>query len=186
MVQSGASFIHPYDNPRVIAGQGTAAFELMEQAGHLDMVVAPVGGGGLLSGTAVAVTSLFPKVRVIGAEPAGADDAARSLSLGKIVPSVSPVTIADGLLTSLSELTFSVISAKVERIITARDESIIEAMRLIWERMKIVIEPSSALPIAALTESGLDISGLRVGIILSGGNVDLKALPWVDGLPRRS
>jgi threonine dehydratase len=178
VARTGAAFVHPYNDPRIIAGQGTAALELVEDVGCLDVVLAPCGGGGLLSGTAVAVTELLPRARVIGAEPAGADDARRSLEAGVIVPSISPRTIADALLTSLGELTFAVISDRVERIITASDEAIVSTMRLVWERMKIVIEPSSAVPLAALRESGLDVAGKRVGIIISGGNVDLERLPW--------
>ncbi len=176
--RTGATFIHPYNDERIIAGQGTASFELLEQVGALDMVIAPVGGGGLLSGTAVTVTDLLARAEVVGAEPKGADDAARSLAEGRLIPSVQPETIADALLTSLGELTFDLISRRVEQIITASDEAILEATRQVWERMKILIEPSSAVPLAALSEGDLDIGGLRVGIILSGGNVDISRLPW--------
>jgi len=176
--KTGATFVHPYNDERIIAGQGTAALELIDEVGELDLVIAPVGGGGLLSGTAVATTGMLARARVMGGEPKGADDAKRSLEQGKIIPSISPKTISDALLTSLGELTFDIISSKVDRIITASDEMTIEMMRLVLERMKIVIEPSSAVPIAALAESSLDIAGLRVGVILSGGNVDLRRLPW--------
>lgn len=171
LAESGARFIHPYDDPHVIAGQGTAALELLEQAGDLDLVLAPVGGGGLISGTLTTVSALAPRTRVVGVEPAGADDARRSLLGGRIVPSVAPETIADGLLTSLSERTFSIIRRHVEAIVTARDESTLGAMRLVWERMKIVIEPSAAVPLGALLEGNVPaISGKRIGVILSGGN----------------
>jgi threonine dehydratase len=175
---TGASFVHPYNDARVIAGQGTAALELLADASDLDLVLAPVGGGGLLSGTAVAVTSLSPRTRVFGTEPAGADDAMRSLHEGRIVPSEDPRTIADGLLTSLGELTFAVIRERVTDIVTVSEESIVTAMRHVWERMKILVEPSSAVPLAALLEDKLDARGRRVGIIVSGGNVDLDDLPW--------
>lgn len=176
--RTGATFIHPYNDARIIAGQGTAALELIDEVGELDLVLAPVGGGGLLSGTALATTGLLPRARVIGTEPRGADDAMRSLAEGRIIPSISPDTISDALLTSLGELTYDVISTHVERIITASDDVTIEMMRCVLERMKIVIEPSSAVPIAALAESGLEVAGKRIGIILSGGNVDLASLPW--------
>ncbi len=175
---TGAVFVHPYNDPRVIAGQGTAALELLEDVADLDAILAPVGGGGLLSGTALATAGLSPRTRVIGAEPAGADDAHRSLQEGRIVPSVNPRTIADGLLTSLGDLTFPIIESHVEAIVTVTEEGIVAAMRLIWERMKIIVEPSAAVPLAALLENALDLSGRRVGVILSGGNVDLARLPW--------
>jgi threonine dehydratase len=176
--ETGATFIPPYNDPQVIAGQGTAALELCEDVGGLDAVLAPVGGGGLVSGTAIAVAALSPTTRVIAAEPAGADDAYRSLQAGTILPSVHPRTIADGLLTSLGELTFAIIQRHVAQIVTVSEEAIISAMRHVWERMKIVIEPSAAVPIGALLEKRLDLTGQRVGIILSGGNVDLDRLPW--------
>jgi threonine dehydratase len=138
----------------------------------------PVGGGGLLSGTAIAATSLQPGIRVIAAEPEGADDACRSFRAGRIIPSVAPKTVADGLLTSLGDRTFPVIRERVEDIVTVSEAAIIAAMKFIWERAKLVIEPSSAVPVAALWEKKIDLDGLRVGIILSGGNVDLDRLPW--------
>jgi threonine dehydratase len=177
--ETGATFIPPYNHPQVIAGQGTAALELCEDVVGLDIVLAPVGGGGLISGTAIAVAALSPGTRVIAAEPAGADDAYRSLQAGHIVPSTHPQTIADGLLTSLGDLTFAIIQQHVEQIVTVSEEAIIKAMRLVWERMKIIIEPSAAVPIGALLESSLDLRGKRLGIILSGGNVDLDRLPWL-------
>lgn len=176
--RTGGVFIHPYNDPRIIAGQGTAALELLEEAPELDYVLAPVGGGGLLSGTAIAVHALRPAAKVIGAEPAGADDAARSLAAGHILPSDHPQTIADGLRTSLGELTFAALQKHVERIITVDDAATISAMRAVWERMKIIIEPSAAVPVAVLLENEDVFAGRRVGIILSGGNVDLDAPPW--------
>ncbi len=175
----GAAFIHPYNNYNVIAGQGTAALELLEEVENLDLVLAPVGGGGLLSGTALAVSGLSPNTKVIGCEPKGADDAYRSLKEGKIMPSVSPKTIADGLLTSLGERTFAIISKQVDLIVTVGDDIIIKAMRLIWERMKIIVEPSAAVPLAVILDGKIDIEGKRIGIILSGGNVDFDSLPWI-------
>mgnify|MGYP006294963783 CR=1 FL=1 len=178
VARTGAAFVHPYDDDRVIAGQGTAALELFEDVPELDALLAPVGGGGLLAGTALAAHHLSPSVRVIAGEPAGADDAARSLAAGEIVPSVAPRTIADGLLTSLGERNFPIIARHVERIATVDDDATIRAMRLVWERMKVLIEPSAAVPLAALLEGDLGLAGARVGVILSGGNVDLDRLPW--------
>jgi threonine dehydratase len=177
--KTGATFLHPYNDWRIIAGAGTAALELLEDHRDLDLVMTPVGGGGLLSGTALAVKGIAPRARVIAAEPAGADDAARSLAAGEIIPSENPDTICDGLLTSLGDKTFAVISEHVEAIWTVGDESVVQAMRLIWERMKIVVEPSAAVCLAALLEHPAEVADLRVGIILSGGNVDLERLPWV-------
>ena len=176
--ETGAEVVHPYNDDRVIAGQGTAALELLEDVPGLDAVLAPVGGGGLLSGTAIAATSLQPGIRVIAAEPEGADDACRSFRAGRIIPSVAPKTVADGLLTSLGDRTFPVIRERVEDIVTVSEAAIIAAMKFLWERTKLVIEPSSAVPVAALWEKKIDLGGLRVGIILSGGNVDLDRLPW--------
>jgi threonine dehydratase len=179
VAQTGATFIPPYNHAQVIAGQGTAAMELCADVPGLDVVLAPVGGGGLVSGTALAVAALAPGTRVIAAEPAGADDAYRSLQAGHILPSVHPKTIADGLLTSLGELTFAIIQQHVEQIVTVSEEAIIRAMRTVWERMKIIIEPSAAVPIGALLEQHIDLRGQRLGVILSGGNVDLDRLPWL-------
>lgn len=177
--QTGAVFIHPFNNARVIAGQGTAALELLSEQERLDVLIAPVGGGGLISGTALAAGTAAYQIAVIGAEPAGADDACRSLAAGKIIPAVNPNTIADGLRTSLGELTFAVIQERVAEIITASDTEIIEAMKLICERMKIVIEPSSAVALAVVLKAPpAKFAGKRVGVILSGGNVDLDRLPW--------
>jgi threonine dehydratase len=179
VAETGATFIPPYNHAQVIAGQGTAAMELCADVPGLDVVLAPVGGGGLVSGTALAVAALSPGTRVIAAEPAGADDAYRSLQAGHIVPAVSPRTVADGLLTSLGELTFAIIQQHVEQIVTVSEEAIIRAMRTVWERMKIIIEPSAAVPIGALLEQHIDLRGKRLGVILSGGNVDLDRLPWL-------
>ena len=175
---TGAEVVHPYNDARVIAGQGTAALELLADVPALDVIMAPVGGGGLLSGTAIAARAVAPQIRVIAAEPAGADDAFRSLALGHIVPSEKPQTIADGLLTSLGDLTFPIIREHVEQIATVSDAAIVAAMKFVWERAKLVVEPSGVVPIAALWEETIDLRGLRVGVILSGGNVDLEHLPW--------
>lgn len=178
VAETGSVVIHPYNDHRVICGQGTAAVELMEDVDALDAVMAPVGGGGLLSGTALAVHALSPATEVIGAEPAGADDAHRSIRAGRIIPSENPKTIADGLLTSLGDLTFPIIRKHVEDIVTVSEESIVRAMRAIWERMKIVVEPSAAVPLGAVLSRPGDFSGRRIGIIISGGNVDVTKLPW--------
>ena len=176
--ETGAEFVHPSDDLRVIAGQGTCALEVLEDVPALDLVIAPVGGGGLLSGTAVAVRAVSVNTRVIGAEPAAADDAYRSFSSGTLFPSGNPKTIADGLRTSLGPNTFPLVRAHVAAILTTSEEAIVRAMRLVWERMKMVIEASAAVPLAALMEGTLDVKGKRVAIIFSGGNVDLDALPW--------
>ncbi|MCK6540528.1 MAG: pyridoxal-phosphate dependent enzyme [Anaerolineales bacterium] len=173
-----ATVIHPYNDERVIAGQGTAALELLDTIPDLDTVIAPVGGGGLISGTSIAAKGLKPSVRVIAGEPEMADDAHRSMKEGRIVPSVNPKTIADGLLTSLGTLTFPIIRQNVEQIVTVSEKGIIEAMKFVWERAKIVIEPSAAVAVAVLWEGKIGLTGLKVGVILSGGNVDLNKLPW--------
>jgi threonine dehydratase len=179
VARTGAAFVHPYNDLRVITGQGTAALELCEQVENLHLVVAPVGGGGLLSGTAVAVSLVSPQTAVIAAEPERADDAYRSFRSGRLVPSVHPNTIADGLLTSLGDLTFPIIQRHVRDIVLVSEEAIVEAMRCLWERMKILVEPSAAVPLGAVLSRRLDVAGRRAGIILSGGNVDLDRLPWV-------
>lgn len=176
--ETGAMVIHPYNNYQVIAGQGTAALELLEEIPDLDVVIAPVGGGGLVSGTSIAAKGISPNIRVIAAEPQLADDAYRSLQAGHIIPSKNPQTIADGLLTSLGSLTFPIIQKNVEQIVTVSERAILESMKFIWERAKIVIEPSAAVPVGLLWERKIDLSDLRVGVILSGGNVDLERLPW--------
>lgn len=175
---TGATFIHPYNDYRIIAGQATAAKELIEDIEQLDVIITPVGGGGLLSGTVLSAKYFSPGTLVYAGEPAGADDAYRSLQEGKIVPAIDPDTIADGLLTSLGEKTFDIIQREVQEIITVDDSEIIAAMKLLWERMKIVVEPSGAVPFAAVLKAGDLFSGKRVGIILSGGNVDLAKLPF--------
>jgi threonine dehydratase len=176
--ETGATLVHPFDDACVIAGQGTAALELVESVPDLDVVIAPVGGGGLLSGTAIAAQSLRPGLRIYGAEPANADDAARSFLSGKVEPLPSTTTIADGLRTTLSPRTLAAIRAHVAAIGLASEEAIIRAMRMTWERVKLVIEPSAAVPLACLLERTLDVAGAQVGVIISGGNVDLDRLPW--------
>lgn len=178
VTDTGATLIHPFDDLRVMAGQGTATLELLEQAPDLDIIVAPIGGGGLISGTAVAAHGLKPGIRVIGSEPAGADDAYRSFHAGKRIPIVQANTIADGLRSSTSERTFAEIRSHVDDVVTVAEESIVAAMRAIWEVLKIVVEPSGAVSYAAIVEQKLDLRGKRVGIILTGGNLDLDKLPW--------
>ncbi len=176
--ETGAHFVHPYNDLRVIAGQGTSALELLEEVPELDAILCPVGGGGQLSGVAVAAKGVAPRIRVIGAEPAAADDAARSLRAGRIVAAGNPKTIADGLRSSLGDLTFALIRAHVDDIAIASEVAIAGAMRLVWEIMKIVIEPSAAVPVAVLLDRVLPLTGRRVGVILSGGNVDVDQLPF--------
>jgi threonine dehydratase len=176
--ETGATLVHPFDDARVIAGQGTAALELLDEVPDLDAVIAPVGGGGLLAGTAIAVKGLGPGLRVLGAEPANADDAARSLRSGRLEPLPATTTIADGLRTMLSPRTLAALRAHVAAIGLAHEDTIVRAMRMMWERMKMVVEPSSAVPFACLLDATLDIRGSRVGIVVSGGNVDLDRLPW--------
>ncbi|MBF0277587.1 MAG: pyridoxal-phosphate dependent enzyme [SAR324 cluster bacterium] len=175
---TGANFIHPFNDSRIIAGQGTAALELLEEIPDLDVVLAPVGGGGLISGTALTVSAISPKTKVIAAEPEEADDAYRSFQQGTLIPLTHSNTIADGLRTSLGDLTFDIIQSHVAEIITVSEKKIIEAMRLIWERMKIIVEPSAAVPLAVLLTEREIFQGLRIGLILSGGNLDLEKLPW--------
>jgi threonine dehydratase len=178
LAHTGATIIHPYNNIQVIAGQATACLEFFEQAPPLDVVLCPVGGGGLLSGTVLSRNFFSPNTQVIACEPEGANDAWKSFKSGKLVPSVNPDTIADGLLTSLGSITFPIILKYADDIVTVSDAAIVRAMKLIWERMKIVIEPSAAVCLAVLLENKLDVADKRVGIILSGGNVDLNKLPW--------
>ncbi len=180
--ETGATFVHPYDDPRIIAGQGTAALELLEDAPQVGALVAPVGGGGLLSGTCVAAHGLRPDLVIVAAEPLGADDAARSLAAGEIIPQIAPETIADGLLTSLGKHTWPIIRDHVRAIATVTEEEIVDAMRFVWERAKLVIEPSSAVAVAALstpTFAECVDPDAAVGVIVSGGNVDLDRLPWI-------
>jgi threonine dehydratase len=179
VARTGAVFVPPYDDERIIAGQGTAALELLEDVPDLDWVLCPVGGGGLLAGTAVAVRGLRPQARVVGVEPAGADDAARSLAAGRRLPSENPRTICDGLLTALGERNFPLIQRLVHAIWTVTDPEVIAAMRLVFERLKLVVEPSGVVGLAAALAPADDLRGARVGVIFSGGNVDLDRLPWV-------
>lgn len=165
--------IHPYDDPRIIAGAGTAALELIKETGRLDAIFGPVGGGGLISGTAIATKGLCPNANVYAVEPEQADDAYRSFTTGKLVPSVNPNTIADGLRTSLSDRTFAIIRQHVDEIITVSETEIIDAMKFLWERMKLIIEPSGAVPFAGLIKIKHQLVNQRIGIILTGGNVDL-------------
>jgi len=176
--ETGAIEIHPYNNLSIIAGQATAAKELLDEIHAPDLILAPVGGGGLLSGTALSAHYFSPQTSVIAAEPEKANDAWMSFTRKEFVPSVNPQTIADGLRTSLGSFTFPIILDHVENIVTVSEESIITAMRFTWERMKILIETSSAVAVAALLENKVDVKGKKVGVILSGGNVDLDDLPW--------
>ncbi len=176
IAEKGHTFIHPYNNYDVICGQATACLEILEVSHDFDTVITPVGGGGLLSGTALAAKSIKPSIKIYAAEPEGADDAFRSFRSGKIIPSVNPNTICDGLLTSLGELNFEIISKYVDDILTANDDEIKSAMRLIWERMKIIVEPSSAVPLAIILNNKELFAGKKVALILSGGNVDLGKL----------
>ena len=176
--QSGATLIHSFENEHVIAGQGTAALELLEDIPNLDVMMCPVGGGGLLSGTAIAAKSMRPQIKVIAVEPENADDAAQSFRAGRRLVTEKKFTIADGLRTNIGEPNFAIIQQCVDDIVTVSEEAIVSAMRTIWETMKIVIEPSAAVPYAAIQESKVDVGGSGVGIILTGGNVDLDALPW--------
>lgn len=178
IADTGATLIHPFDDLRVMAGQGTATLELLEQAPDLDIIVAPVGGGGLISGTAVAAHGIKAGIRVIGAEPAGADDAYRGFQSGKRITVVQPNTIADGLRSTTSERSFTEMRSHVDDVVTVAEESILLAMRSIWEVLKIVVEPSGAVPYGAVVEKKIDVRGKRVGIILTGGNLDLDKLPW--------
>jgi threonine dehydratase len=178
VAEYGSHVVHPYDDPRIIAGQGTTGLEVVEQLESLDAVVVPVGGGGLLAGVALAVKALQPKIEVIAAEPAGADDAFRSFGLGYWVPQQDPQTIADGLLTSLGELNYAIIREKVDTILTVEEDSISRAMELQWTRLKTVVEPSGAVSYAAVLEHPERFSGRRVACVISGGNVDLNNLPW--------
>jgi threonine dehydratase len=180
LADTGGTLIPPYDHPDIIAGQGTAALELLEQVSDLDAIVVPVGGGGLLSGTCIAAKARRASIRLFAAEPTGADDAARSMAAGTLIPQTAPDTIADGLLTSLGQLTWPIIRAHVERVVTVSDAEIIAAMRLAWERAKLLIEPSAAVALAAVRADEFKrLDGMpRVGVMLSGGNVDLDNLPW--------
>lgn len=179
ILDTGATFVHPYNDMNVITGQSTAAFETFTQCPPLHLLLCPVGGGGLLSGTLLSRNYFSPQTKVIACEPEGANDAWQSFHTKKLVPSIKPNTIADGLLTSLGSLTFPIMTKYADDIVTVSDAAIIRAMRLVWERMKIVIEPSAAVCLAAILEEKIDIAGKRTGIILTGGNVDLNNLPWL-------
>jgi len=176
--ETGATFIHPYDNYDVICGQGTAAIEFLKDIDDIDVLIAPIGGGGLMSGTAISAKAINRKIQVYGAEPLNADDAYRSFKQDVLIPAGPPNTLADGLLTSLSPLTFQIIKEKVDDILTAKEQAIIDAMRMIWERMKIIVEPSSAVPLASVLENRHLFKSKKIGIIISGGNVDLTNLPF--------
>ena len=178
--RTGARIVHPFNDPKVIAGQGTAALELIEEVKELDAICAPIGGGGLMSGTCIAAKSMLPDVKLFGAEPKGADDAYRSLKEGKLLPQENPNTICDGLLTSMGENTWNILKDHLDDIITVSDDEVITAMKLVWERMKIIIEPSSATPLAAiLTPEFKQLKNIqKIGIILTGGNVDITKLPF--------
>lgn len=176
--ETGAAFIHPFNNYTVIAGQATCAKEILEELTDLDFIITPVGGGGIASGSCLSSKYFSSKTKVIGAEPEGADDAFRSLRDNVIYPSIKPKTICDGLLTNLCEKTFDILKKELQEIITVSDEQIIAAMRLIWERMKIIIEPSSAVTLAAVLKNRDKFLGKKIALILTGGNVDLEKLPW--------
>ena len=178
VAETGAEFVHPYNDPRVIAGQATCSMELIEQADGLDAVVAPIGGGGMVSGTCLTLSNLAPNVRIYAAEPEQADDAYRSFKAGYIIADDAPNTVADGLKVPLKELTWHFVRNHVTDILTVSEEEIVDAMKLIWKRMKIVMEPSSAVPLAAIIKNREVFAGQRIGIIITGGNVDLDKLPW--------
>ncbi|WP_170965063.1 MULTISPECIES: beta-hydroxyaspartate dehydratase BhcB [unclassified Rhizobium] len=178
VAETGAEFVHPYNDPRVIAGQATCSKELIEQVDDLDAVIAPIGGGGMVSGTCLTLTNLAPRVKIYAAEPEQADDAYRSFKAGHIIADDAPNTVADGLKVPLKELTWHFVKNNVSDILTASETDIIDAMKLIWKRMKIVMEPSSAVPLAAILKNKHLFSGKRIGVIVTGGNVDLDTLPW--------
>lgn len=180
VAKTGAEFVHPYNDPRVIAGQGTCSRELIEQVNDLDAVIAPIGGGGMISGTCLTLSNLAPNVKIYAAEPEQADDAARSFKAGHIIADDAPVTVADGLKVPLKDLTWHFVSNHVADILTTSEDEIVDAMKLIWKRMKIVMEPSSAVPLAAILKNKETFAGKRVGVIITGGNVDLDALPWMN------
>ena len=181
VAKTGAEFVHPYNDPRVIAGQATCALELNEQVPGLDIVIAPIGGGGMISGTCLTLSTVASKVKIYAAEPKQADDAARSFRAGHIIADDAPETVADGLTVPLKELTWHFVQKHVSDILTAEEDEIIDAMKMIWKRMKIVIEPSSAVPLATILRNPRIFSGKRVGVIITGGNVDLDKLPWMQG-----
>jgi threonine dehydratase len=177
--ETGADFVHPYNDPRVIAGQGTCSKEIVEELGPLDAVVAPIGGGGMISGTCLTLSNIAPQTRIYAAEPKDADDAYQSFKTGEIVAYDAPVTVADGLKVPLKELTWHFVRNHVTDVLLATEQEIIDAMRLIWARMKIVMEPSSAVPLATILKNRDVFAGKRVGVVITGGNVDLDKLPWL-------
>lgn len=179
--RTGADFVHPYNDPRVIAGQATCSRELMDQVQGLEQVIAPIGGGGMISGTCLTLSAIAPKVQIFAAEPEQADDAFRSLRAGHIIADDAPDTVADGLKVPLKDLTWHFVKSRVTDILTASEQEIIDAMRLTWARMKIVIEPSCAVPLATILKNADVFRGRRVGVIITGGNVDLDKLPWMQG-----
>ena len=179
--QTGADFVHPYNDPRVIAGQATCSRELMEQVDGLEQIIAPIGGGGMISGTCLTLSAIAPKVQIYAAEPEQADDALRSLRAGHIIADDAPNTVADGLKVPLKDLTWHFVKSRVTDILSASEQEIIDAMRLTWARMKIVIEPSCAVPLATILKNPEVFRGRRVGVIITGGNVDLDKLPWMQG-----
>ena len=179
--RTGGDFVHPYNDPRVIAGQGTCAREFIEQTDGLDIAMAPIGGGGMISGTCLTLATLAPETQVIAAEPEQADDACRSFRAGHIIADDAPKTIADGLLVPLKELTWHFVSSHVSDILTASEQEIVDAMKLTWKHLRIVMEPSSAVPLATVLKNRARFAGKRVGIIVTGGNVDLDKLPWMQG-----
>lgn len=181
VAETGAEFVHPYNDPRVIAGQATCSAELIEQVEGLDAVIAPIGGGGMVSGCCLTLSNLAPGVRIYAAEPEQADDAFRSFKAGHIIADDAPQTIADGLKVPLKDLTWHFVQGNVTDILTASENEIIEAMKLIWKRLKIVMEPSSAVPLATILKNPETFAGQRVGVIITGGNVDLDRLPWMEG-----
>ncbi|WP_438465122.1 beta-hydroxyaspartate dehydratase BhcB [Marinomonas sp. PE14-40] len=179
VAESGADFVHPYNDPRVIAGQATCSKEMLSQVENLDAVIAPIGGGGMISGTCLTISNMAPNVKIYAAEPLNADDAARSFRAGHIIADDAPNTVADGLKVPLKDLTWHFVSNHVTDILTATEDEIVDAMKLVWKTMKIVIEPSSAVPIATILKNPEIFKGKRVGVIITGGNVDLDKLPWL-------
>ena len=179
--ETGGDFVHPYNDPRVIAGQGTCAKEMIEDTGGLDIVVAPIGGGGMISGTCLTLSTLAPETKVIAAEPEQADDAYRSFKAGHIIADDAPRTVADGLLVPLKDLTWHFVKSHVSDILTASDPEIVDAMKLTWKHLRMVMEPSSAVPLATILKNKDVFKGKRVGVIITGGNVDLDKLPWMQG-----
>lgn len=180
VAETGAEFVHPYNDPRVIAGQATCSRELKEQVEDLDAVIAPIGGGGMISGTCLTLSTIAPHIKIYAAEPKNADDAYRSFKAGHIIADDAPQTVADGLKVPLKELTWHFVSNHVSDILTASEQEIIDAMKLTWQRMKIVIEPSCAVPLATILSNREVFAGKRVGVIITGGNVDLDRLPWLN------